>query len=174
MGRFTLVIATVVLIIAAVAAVIAEASEKQADSRVDEMFRHSRENVARVDQQIGQKNKVRAESAYAQEVRQLQEQERIERRNLEAAAQFGQWGPHLADAAEKYGQDPAALYAVMSCESKGDPNADNGVNKGLFQFEPSTFAGTPYGGASIFDGQAQIYAAAWMWSQGRKGEWGCA
>ena len=72
-----------------------------------------------------------------------------------------------------YGQDPASLYRVMICESGGDSNADNGVCKGLFQFNPGTWAGTPSADQSIYDGQAQIKAAAWMWSQGRKGEWTC-
>ncbi len=97
-----------------------------------------------------------------------------ERQDAEATSRFGRWGPDLVEAAAMYGQNPAELYRVMSCESGGNPYADNGVNKGLFQFHPSTFAGTPYAGAGIFDGRAQIFAAAWMWSQGRKGEWGCA
>jgi len=96
-----------------------------------------------------------------------------ERKRAEAVASFGEWGPDLIAAAATYGQDPAALYRVMICESKGDPNADNGVCKGLFQFNPSTWANTPFGGQSIYDGHAQIQAAAWMWSQGRKGEWTC-
>ncbi|MHB8793324.1 MAG: transglycosylase SLT domain-containing protein [Thermoleophilia bacterium] len=95
------------------------------------------------------------------------------RKNLVATEQFGEWGPYLVEAAEAYGQDPAALYRVMICESGGDPNADNGVCKGLFQFNPGTWAGTPFGDQSIYDGHAQIQAAAWMWSQGRKGEWTC-
>lgn len=101
------------------------------------------------------------------------EQKEQERRRQEAIDRFGQWGPELVDAAAAYGQDAAELYRVMQCESKGDPYADNGVNKGLFQFHPGTFAGTPYGSASIYDGPAQIHAAAWMWSQGRQGEWTC-
>ncbi len=115
----------------------------------------------------------------------LQEQERLkqeqerqkqeqERKRAEAVASFGEWGPWLVEAAEQYGQDPAALYRTMICESGGDSNADNGVCKGLFQFNPGTWAGTPFGGQSIYDGPAQIKAAAWMWSQGRKGEWTCS
>jgi hypothetical protein len=40
---------------------------------------------------------------------------------------------------------------------------------------PSTFAGTPEGqaGGSIWDPVAQSGAAAWMYSQGRQGEWEC-
>ena len=97
-----------------------------------------------------------------------------EQKRQDAVARFGQWGPYLVEAAEAYGQDPAELYRVMLCESGGDPGADNGVCKGLFQFNPGTWAGTPYGGQSIFDPRAQAMAAAWMWSQGRKGEWTCA
>lgn len=101
------------------------------------------------------------------------EQQERERRRREAIDRLGQWGPELEEAAAAYGQDAGELYRVMQCESRGDPYADNGVNKGLFQFHPGTFAGTPYGSASIYDGRAQIFAAAWMWSQGRQGEWGC-
>ena len=101
-------------------------------------------------------------------------QQEGELKRQDAVARFGQWGPYLVEAAEAYGQDPAELYRVMLCESRGDPNADNGVCKGLFQFNPGTWAGTPFGGQSIYDARAQTMAAAWMWSQGRKGEWTCA
>jgi len=105
----------------------------------------------------------------------LKEEERrkqeAEQKRVNAINQFGLWGPDLVGAAEMYGQSPYDLYNVMSCESDEDPYADNGVDIGLFQFLPSTWAGTPYGGASIYDGQAQIYATAWMWTQGRRGEW---
>lgn len=105
----------------------------------------------------------------------LKEEERkrqeAEQKRVDAINQFGPWGPDLVGAAETYGQSPTDLYAVMFCESKGDEYADNGIDLGLFQFHPNTFAGTPYGGASIYDGHAQIYAAAWMWSQGRRNEW---
>jgi soluble lytic murein transglycosylase-like protein len=112
-----------------------------------------------------------------QQIKIQQEQELLrqqqERQRQESVAQYGEWGPDLVEAAAMYGQDPAALYRVMICESKGDAYADNGVCKGLFQFNPSTWASTPYGGQSIYDGHAQVKAAAWMWSQGRKGEWTC-
>lgn len=90
-----------------------------------------------------------------------------------APAGHGQWWPIIQQAAAQYAQDPAALYRVMMCESTGDPNADNGVCKGLFQFNPGTWRTTPYGHQSIWDGRAQIFAAAWMWSVGRKSEWTC-
>lgn len=110
-------------------------------------------------------------AALAEEERKKQEGEL---KRQDAVARFGEWGPYLVEAAEAYGQDPAELYRVMICESGGDPNADNGVCKGLFQFNPGTWAGTPFGGQSINDPHAQAMAAAWMWSQGRKGEWTCS
>lgn len=115
-------------------------------------------------------------SAHAQYVatkeqeRQKQEQERQDR---EAIERFGDWGPDLVRAAGEYGQDPAGLYRVMICESKGDAYADNGWCKGLFQFDPGTWAGTPFGEQDIFDGNAQIEAAAWMFAQARQNEWTC-
>lgn len=94
-------------------------------------------------------------------------------KNRDAVQRFGEWGPELVRAAETYGQSPDDLHRVMMCESKGDPRADNGNNKGLFQFDPATWVGTPFGSRDIYDAQAQIHGAAWMWSQGRKVEWEC-
>lgn len=65
---------------------------------------------------------------------------------------------------------------VSACESGGNATAQNPSGAtGLFQFMPSTFAGTPQGqsGASIADPNASAAAAAWMYSQGRQGEWSC-
>lgn len=90
----------------------------------------------------------------------------------------GDWWPIFVAAGQMYGQDPNELWRVALCEScngcpQPDPSADNGVCKGMFQFHPGTWASTPYGNRSIWDGEAQIYAAAWMWSQGRQNEWTC-
>ncbi len=107
-----------------------------------------------------------------------QEEERLERRR-QLVASLGPWGEDLVTAAETYGQDPWELHRVMLCESKGDARAQNDEPvagehaTGLFQFLPSTWAGTPYAGQSIYDGHAQVMAAAWMWSQGRQEEWAC-
>lgn len=65
---------------------------------------------------------------------------------------------------------------IAKCESGYNPNAVNPSGAtGLFQFMPSTFANTPPGkaGGSIWDPVAQSQAAAWMYSQGRQGEWQC-
>ncbi len=65
---------------------------------------------------------------------------------------------------------------VAQCESSDNPDAVNPSGaEGLFQFMPSTFAATPQGkaGESIWDPAASAGAAAWMYTQGRQGEWSC-
>lgn len=81
----------------------------------------------------------------------------------------------IKSAARTYGQNPEAMLRVARCESGLNPYAvdASGSYYGLFQFVPSTFAGTPYGDGDIFDPVANANAAAWMWEQGRKGEWVC-
>lgn len=79
----------------------------------------------------------------------------------------------ITEAARAYGQNPNAMVRVARCESGLNPNAVGGQYYGLFQFLPSTFAATPYGDGDIFDPVANANAAAWMWQQGRKGEWVC-
>ncbi len=57
---------------------------------------------------------------------------------------------------------------IMQCESAGDPNAVNPYSgaAGLFQFLPGTWAVASVqagvGEASVFDGEANIIAAAWL------------
>ena len=81
----------------------------------------------------------------------------------------------IHEAADSYGQDREDMVRVARCESGLDPNAvgGGGAYHGLFQFVPSTFAGTPYGDQNIYDPWANANAAAWMWSEGRRNEWVC-
>lgn len=81
----------------------------------------------------------------------------------------------IQEAAAAYGQNPDDMLRVAQCESNLNPRAvdPSGAYHGLFQFVPSTFAGTPYGGQDIYDPWANAHAAAWMWSEGRKAEWVC-
>jgi hypothetical protein len=86
-------------------------------------------------------------------------------------AAYRKW---LKAAASKYGvsNQTYQLYRVMMGESGGNPYAHNASGaSGLFQFIPSTWRSTPYGGCSIWDAKSQCYAAAWMFSQGRQREW---
>jgi len=59
---------------------------------------------------------------------------------------------------------------VMDCESGGDPTALNPVSgaAGLFQFMPTTWqsasAAAGWDGASVFDAEANIAAAAWLYA----------
>jgi hypothetical protein len=169
---FTL--ASVILLMLITAVYIARASAPERVGIADEIFKTERDSIQSVTDAIKKRRQAGEKAAYLAQISSLHAQRLEQQKEQDAIERFGTWGPDLVGAAEMYGQDPAALYRTMVCESGGDPYADNGVCKGLFQFNPGTFAGTPYGGASIFDGKSQIYAAAWMWSQGRKGEWGCA
>jgi hypothetical protein len=68
------------------------------------------------------------------------------------------------------------MLSVSMCESTWNRFAVNGSSgsTGLFQFIPSTWATTPYGGRDIYSAKWQSLAAAWMWRQGRSGEWVCS
>lgn len=79
------------------------------------------------------------------------------------------------EAATYYGQSYTDMLRVAKCESNLDPNNVTPPHSasGLFQFLPSTWKTTPYADRSVFDPEANAYAAAWMWSVGRRSEWTC-
>ncbi len=51
------------------------------------------------------------------------------------------------------------------------PNRGGSGAFGPWQFMPSTFASTPFAGLDMARVDVQAHAAAWMWTQGRRGEW---
>lgn len=78
--------------------------------------------------------------------------------------------------ARAYGMAPAPFLAVAKCESGGNPaNDTNPLYKGLFQYDPGTWANASvlYGhkGASIFDGYAQINVTVQSVRGGGWGPW---
>jgi hypothetical protein len=81
----------------------------------------------------------------------------------------------IYEAADNYGQSREDMLRVARCESGLDPGAvgGGGAYHGLYQFVPSTFAGTPYGQYDIYDPWANANAAGWMWSEGKKSDWVC-
>ncbi len=62
------------------------------------------------------------------------------------------------------------------CESHLNPYAVNrsSAAAGLFQFLPSTWAGTPWHSQSPFDPVANSQAAAWLYQRYGPGQWECA
>ena len=77
-------------------------------------------------------------------------------------------------AATVYGNG-STLWRKARCESGLNHNARNlsSAASGLFQFLPSTWRSTPYGGFSVFSPYANALAAGWMHAHGRAGEWSC-
>lgn len=68
----------------------------------------------------------------------------------------------------------STLWRIARCESGVYPLARNPSGaSGLFQFMPGTFAGTPFGGLSIWSPYANALAAGWMFARGRASAWVC-
>ena len=65
---------------------------------------------------------------------------------------------------------------VAKCESNYNPYAVNRSSgaSGLFQFLPSTWAGSPYHAQSVFDPTANAHAAAWLYQRSGPGQWVCS
>lgn len=82
--------------------------------------------------------------------------------------------PCIRRAALRYGVSFAMLRRKAWCESTLNPYAVGfAVHHGLFQFLPSTWDSTPYGGRWIYSAKYNALAAAWMHARGRGGEWAC-
>jgi peptidoglycan hydrolase CwlO-like protein len=65
--------------------------------------------------------------------------------------------------------------AIARCESNYNPYAVNRSSgaSGLFQFLPSTWAGSPYASQSVFDPVANAKAAEWLYNRSGAGQWQC-
>lgn len=91
-------------------------------------------------------------------------------------SQYRQWVEE-ARVMYPYPQDTDKMWRVMQCESGGNPNASGGGGRylGLFQYAPSTWAGSwnPYRSSSIWDAKSQIFATAKAWSIGMQNQWSC-
>jgi uncharacterized protein YraI len=76
-----------------------------------------------------------------------------------------------------YRQTIDKMWAVMMCESGGNPRASGGGGRwlGLFQYAPGTWNGSwnPYRSNSIWDARSQIFATAKAWSIGMQSHWSC-
>ena len=64
---------------------------------------------------------------------------------------------------------------VAYCESRYHPDSVNSQTgaAGLFQFMPSTWAGSPYAAQSPFDPVANTNAALWLYKRSGPGRWTC-
>lgn len=74
------------------------------------------------------------------------------------------WRPTVQAAAAASGIDPNLMLAIMNCESHGNASASNGSGPGhygLYQYDPSTWAGVGGTMSNIYDGPTQITKTAW-------------
>ena len=74
-----------------------------------------------------------------------------------------------------YSESSEVMWNVMICESSGNPTIQGpGELIGLFQYQPSTWAGAwnPYRDQPITDARAQIFATAKAWHDGNQQWWG--
>lgn len=91
-----------------------------------------------------------------------------------AEAQYRAWMQE-ARQLHPYPESLEVMWAVMICESSGDPSLQSDAYAGLFQYEPGTWAGdwNPYRSQPILDPHAQIFATAKAWHDGNQHWWGC-
>lgn len=77
-------------------------------------------------------------------------------------------------AATRYGQDVNKAKAVAYCESTYNRYASNGTHFGLFQFDSSTWAGSPFDTkGSVYSARLNSLAAMWYWQRGEYSRWVC-
>jgi hypothetical protein len=93
---------------------------------------------------------------------------------LTPLAQYRQWMEE-ARGLHPYPEPVDKMWAVMMCESGGEPMLSASLYHGLFQYHPDTWAGewNPYRSAAILDPRAQIFATAKAWQEGYQSWWGC-
>lgn len=77
----------------------------------------------------------------------------------------------VRQAALHYGVSPSRLACLAHRESTTNPYADNGRYHGLFQFDYTTWALTPYSNQSIYNAEASAFAAAYLISRGDSDRW---
>jgi hypothetical protein len=81
---------------------------------------------------------------------------------LQRAAAHGNWMPLVRDAAKQDRINAFGLRRLMTLESGGRVNAQNGSFHGLYQYCLSTWHGAwnPWRAQSLYNGEAQIRATA--------------
>jgi hypothetical protein len=74
-------------------------------------------------------------------------------------------------AAVTYDVPEEVLRRVAVCESRLDPDAQNGIYLGLFQFGAPLWSRTPFGAFERSDPYAAAFAASWAFSRGLSAHW---
>ncbi len=85
----------------------------------------------------------------------------------------------IRQAAQVHGVSADQLLRVARCESGLRPDAVNAVSgaSGVMQFLPRTWAANSvragYAGESVFNVEANVMTAAWMFGHGQSWQWSC-
>ena len=162
-----------------IATVKAEEERKAAEAK-----RIEEEKKAAEEARIAEEKRVEAEKKAAEEKRVADEKAKELAAKLAAeapkkvsTATAGSFSEAIDIQCANYGCNASQLKRIMNCESTGNPNAQNGIYTGLFQFHPQTFsANAARAGLSnpnIYNGYDQVATAAYMFANGQAGQWEC-
>jgi membrane protein involved in colicin uptake len=130
------------------------------------------EEKAKEEARIAEQKKIAEEKA-----KELAAKKAAEAPKVISTAGAGSFSEAIDIQCANYGCNPSQLKRIMMCESTGNPNAQNGIYTGLFQFHPQTFssyaARAGISGANIYNGYDQVAVAAYMFANGQAGQWEC-
>lgn len=88
----------------------------------------------------------------------------------------------IYDGALTFGIPYTVMLKVARCESHLDPNADDGIHVGLYQFLPSTFSSgarklrraTGISAGNYWNPLDATYVAGFLFATGESQQWSCA
>lgn len=79
----------------------------------------------------------------------------------------------IGSLSQQYGLNENEFLKVVECESHFNPNADNGISKGISQFILSTWKRYCGEKDERFDAYKSLECQAKMWQKGLKYHWDC-
>jgi len=79
----------------------------------------------------------------------------------------------ISSLSQQYGLNENEFLKVVECESNFNPNADNGVSRGISQFVLSTWKRYCGEKDERFDAYKSLECQAKMWQKGLKYHWDC-
>jgi Transglycosylase SLT domain len=165
-----------------------EEDRKAAEKKAAEEKRIAEEK-AKEEERLKQEVKIAEEKRIEEEKKFIENKRIAEEKAKELAAErakvsksavssnSGSFSEAIDTQCSNFGCNPSQLKRIMWCESTGNPNAQNGIYTGLFQFHPQTFAANSRAAGlvnpDIYNGYDQIATAAYMFANGQARQWEC-